>query len=450
MGHVFLDAYHATGDEYYYRAAEQVAGALIAGQHPSGGWNYVVDFAGEESLKRWYATVGRNAWRLEEFQHYYDNATFDDGGTAEASTFLLRLYGEKRDKRYRAALDRAIGFVLASQHASGAWPQRFPKMDEFSPGGRLDYTGYLTLNDDVAAENIDFLVRCYQVFGEERLREAIMRAMDAFVVTQQPAPQPGWALQFTHDLKPAGARSYEPEALATHATARAIEQLIKFYRMTGDGKYLARIPEALDWLDAVRLPASAQRNGATHPTFVEVGSGRTLYLHRRGSNVWNGRYYVDYEPTGTIGHYSSTRHLDTEALRASYEKVRALRGEDVTRGSPLTEKGKEGVEALPRFFSRVVTVSLERENEKSEARSHQIIEALNAEGFWLTPLSTDSHRYRGDGPKDVVPGDFSRTFVGDDSDTSPFGAEKRVPGISTKVYIRNMNALIAALESGKH
>src|SRR6185295_19554782 len=29
MGHVFLDAYHATGDEYYYRAAEQVASALI-------------------------------------------------------------------------------------------------------------------------------------------------------------------------------------------------------------------------------------------------------------------------------------------------------------------------------------------------------------------------------------------------------------------------------------
>ena len=25
MGHVFLDAYHATGDEYYYRAAEQAA-----------------------------------------------------------------------------------------------------------------------------------------------------------------------------------------------------------------------------------------------------------------------------------------------------------------------------------------------------------------------------------------------------------------------------------------
>ncbi|HEY0114139.1 MAG TPA: hypothetical protein VGB54_00315, partial [Allosphingosinicella sp.] len=28
VGHLFLDAYHATGDEYYYRAAEQVGGAL--------------------------------------------------------------------------------------------------------------------------------------------------------------------------------------------------------------------------------------------------------------------------------------------------------------------------------------------------------------------------------------------------------------------------------------
>ena len=89
MGHVFLDAYHATGDEYYYRAAEQVASALIWGQHPSGGWNYLIDFAGDRSLRDWYATVGKNAWRLEEFQHYYGNATFDDQVTTDAATFLL-------------------------------------------------------------------------------------------------------------------------------------------------------------------------------------------------------------------------------------------------------------------------------------------------------------------------------------------------------------------------
>jgi hypothetical protein len=61
MGHLYLDAYHATQDEYYYRAAEQVAGALAAAQHRSGGWNYVFDFAGEQSLRDWYNTIGKNA-----------------------------------------------------------------------------------------------------------------------------------------------------------------------------------------------------------------------------------------------------------------------------------------------------------------------------------------------------------------------------------------------------
>ena len=61
----------------------------MAAQHPSGGWNYIHDFAGEASLKQWYDTIGKNGWRLEEFQHYYGIATFDDAGTAVASQFLL-------------------------------------------------------------------------------------------------------------------------------------------------------------------------------------------------------------------------------------------------------------------------------------------------------------------------------------------------------------------------
>ena len=51
VGHLLLDAYHATGDEYYYEADEKVANTLIWGQLECGGWNYVFDFAGENSLK---------------------------------------------------------------------------------------------------------------------------------------------------------------------------------------------------------------------------------------------------------------------------------------------------------------------------------------------------------------------------------------------------------------
>ena len=82
---MYLDAYHATGDERYYQAAERTALAIAAAQHSSGGWNYIHDFAGEASLKKWYDTIGKNGWRLEEFQHYYGNATFDDAGTAVAT-----------------------------------------------------------------------------------------------------------------------------------------------------------------------------------------------------------------------------------------------------------------------------------------------------------------------------------------------------------------------------
>jgi hypothetical protein len=185
MGQLFLDAYHATGDEYYYQAAEQVAGAIIWGQLPCGGWNYIVDFAGEHSLRDWYDTVGKNGWRLEEFLHYYGNATFDDSVSSLAGQFLLRIYVEKRDPKFRPALDKAIQFVLDSQYPIGAWPQRYPLMHDFSHHGLADYTSYLTFNDAVISANIDFLLQCYEVLGEKRVLDPIIRGMNSFLVTQQ-------------------------------------------------------------------------------------------------------------------------------------------------------------------------------------------------------------------------------------------------------------------------
>ena len=59
--------------------------------------------------------------------------------------------------------------------------------------------------------------------------------------------------------------------------------------------------------------------GRTHPTFVELGTNEPLYVHREGSNVFNGRYYVDKNPKGTIVHYSSFRNIDVAGLRKQYE-----------------------------------------------------------------------------------------------------------------------------------
>jgi PelA/Pel-15E family pectate lyase len=436
MGHVFLDAYHATGDEYYYLAAEQVGAALVWGQHPSGGWNYVVDFAGDRSLRDWYATVGANAWRLEEFQHYYGNATFDDQVTTDAATFLLRLYLEKLDARWKAPVDRAIAFVVDSQYPVGGWPQRFPLRYEFAKHNGADYTSYLTFNDDVAWENISFLIQCYQVLGDQRLLDPITRGMGFFLVSQQGAPNPGWSLQYTLDLKPAAARTYEPLSLATHTTAANLEHLLTFHELTGDTRYLARVPDGIDWLEKVRL-AKPDAGGRTHPTFIELQTNRPLYVHRRGSNVANGEYYVDHDPKRGIGHYSPTRKIDTAALRKRYEDARKADVTELAKRSPLTA-GK-GVVGLPRYFARRYAPPAPGDAAK---QVNDTLAALNQAGYWSAPLPQTSHPYRGKPNEGAVAGDFASTHVGDEWDTSPFPDTARTPSISTAEYLRRMNILV--------
>jgi len=439
MGHLFLDAYHATGDDYYYRAAAAAADALVRGQHRSGGWNYFIDFAGPASTRLWYRTIGRNAWRMEEFQHFADNGTFDDAGTAEAMQLLLRIYLERRDPRYRPALDRAIGFVLNSQYANGGWPQRWPHMR-----GYPVYARYITFNDDVAQENVRFLLAVYQSLGETRVRPAILRAGEVFLATQQPMPQPGWSLQHGLDLRPAGARTYEPLSLATHTTAANVRMMMMFYRLTADERYLARIPEALDWLESLRLPPDPARRGRDFPTFIELGTNRPLYVHRRGSNVVNGAYYWDYSPVATLGHYGAFRAIDIEALRRDYAALRATPREELLRNSPLRAPGH----APPPRFAAGLDVGSDL-NAQPAANAAEAVRTLNPAGWWPTPLRATSNPFIGPGPRTPPSGDFRTTHVGDSSDTSPYLTDRPVIGISTATYIANMAMLIRALEAGR-
>jgi PelA/Pel-15E family pectate lyase len=450
VGHLYLDCFHATRDEFYYRAAMEVANGLVAAQHPAGGWNYLHDFAGEASTRRWYDTIGKNGWRLEEFQHYYGNATFDDAGTSEASQFLLRLYLERRAQTLRAPLERAIRFVLDSQYANGGWPQRYPRVD-----GELDYIRHITFNDDVAGENIKFLLMVYQTLGDERALASIRRAMDIFLATQQSAPQAGWGLQHhVETLRPVAARTYEPESLTAHTTYVNIAQLLNFYEWTAEERFIARAPEALAWLDSVRLADDQVRMPGRHyPTFIEIGSNRARIVHRRGSNVANGEYYWDYNPEKPITHYSQWRNLDVAALRARYEQLRRADRGALIANSPL----RAGAFALPRFFTtHTIEVSDMNSNRGAGAvqrpgaeRVEALVSGLNAEGYWPTPLMATSNPYIGDGPTTPAPGDYSQTLVGDPSDTSPYTTDRPVTGISTGTFIQNMSALLLSVDSGQ-
>ena len=192
---------------------------------------------------------------MEEFQHYADNATFDDMGTSEASQFLLRIYLEKLDPKYKPALERAVNFVLDSQLPSGGWPQRWPADPNYP-----EYQSYITFNDDVAAENVKFLTMVYQHLGDTRALAAISRGMDIYLLDPAAgAPsRAGRCSTRSTSSRPRPAPT-SPRRCTPRTTASNVEQLMDFYRMTGDRRFLARIPEALDWLETVRLPDAAPR-----------------------------------------------------------------------------------------------------------------------------------------------------------------------------------------------
>lgn len=454
VGHLYLDAYHATGDEYFYEAAVEVGLSLIDAQHPSGGWNYLHDFAGEESTQHWYDTIGKNGWRLEEFHHYYGNATFDDAGTAESSQLMLRLALENDDERFEQALERTIRFIIDSQYENGGWPQRYPFVDD-APDlhGRPDYTRYVTFNDDVAGENIKFLLMVWQTTGDQRALDTIYKAMNVFPATQQPAPQAGWGLQHTLDeLAPIGARSYEPDALVTSTTAGNISLMLDFYQWTGDERFLKRIPEALDWLESVRLSGNEiKMPGREFPTFIEIGTNRALINHRRGSNVVNGEYYHDYDTEKPIVHYSQWRAIDLDGLRMRYEALLSMPRQKVIASSPFDRQPDF---KLPPYFttSRIEVSDLNSTGPTTTERPTPseiatIIGSLNDEGYWPTPLRAIANPYIGDGGAEVADGDFSQTRVGDASDTSPHIAENPVLGISISSFIENMSALILAIDT---
>ncbi|MBQ9477506.1 MAG: pectate lyase [Bacteroidales bacterium] len=461
MGNLLLDAYHATGDEYYYEAATRVANALIWGQQDNGGWNYCFDFAGEASLKDWYATVGRNGWRLEEFQHYYGNATFDDSSTTDAAKFILRIYAEKFDPKFRPALDKAINFVLESQYPVGGWPQRYPLKFDHPFRGRPDYSSFITLNDDVIPQCTDFLLQCLQVLGTQNLKEPILRAMRLVIMLQQGEPYAGWADQYTvDDLKPAHARSYEPRAISNNTTQSMCRQLMQYYRLTGDTRFLAGIPAALKYLETQKLPKSeVDKLGRPYSDnmdsflaarFINPDNGEPQYVHRMGSNVQNGHYYYDQTITPTIGHYSSYSNVNLKALRDQYEQIKNTPVEELTKDSPLLSNEphplaeyyvvRMGAQAAPRggaaFGGRPMPTL--------EDQAKDIIAALTKEGCWLSPLRTTSNPYQ---PyEDSTPSTETKyvsTNVGDQYDTSPYSnTDPSIQCISTSDYINKMGTLI--------
>ena len=285
-GEVYLRAYKITGDNLYLDYAKDAADALIKGQKKPGGWDRRIDF---------------NINNSEDDSP----CMFDDNNTQGAISFLMRLdmlIGRK-EIALQKCIDKALKFIIESQHENGGWPQWYPYR-----GGFHDY---FTFNDGAINDCIRVMIEAHQNYGNIEYLSCLEKGGDFIILSQLPPPQSGWAQQYNHYLQPAWARVFEPPSVCPLVTTRNIRTLTDLYLYTELEKYLYPIPDAIRWIKESRLP-----NGRW-PRFCELGTNKPIYYANRVR-------MSSYEAAGGRGGQSTAKLIGLEKLTENYNDVKNL------------------------------------------------------------------------------------------------------------------------------
>jgi PelA/Pel-15E family pectate lyase len=321
VGMAYLDAYAATGEEFYLDAAREAAEALVYGQLRSGGWANSIDLKGR---KLGYRYAGGNRRK--------DGTTsLDDGQTQSAIRFMV-LVDEalkfKHPEIHQSSIT-ALDALLAAQFPNGAFPQgwkapvsqqpvlkaSYPAYDWRSEGRIKNYWDMYTLNDNVCGYVADALATADRVYHEDKYQAALKRLGDFLILAQMPDPQPAWAQQYNYDMHPIWARKFEPPGISGDESQEVIETLMNISIATGDRKYLDPIPRALDYLKRSLLPDGRLAR------YYELETNKPLYMLRRSKSS----YVLTYEDSNLPAHYGWKWDSRIGELERRYDALKSGR-----------------------------------------------------------------------------------------------------------------------------
>jgi hypothetical protein len=282
VGECLLRAYRITGKEPFLDDATDAARALAWGQRTVGGWDHRVDVA--------HLDAGSNKAIRKD-----GNCTFDDDITQGALSFLMTMDEEIDEPWLTEAIDLGLRFMIQSQFENGAWPQWYPLIGK--------YHDYYTFNDNAINDCIGVMMKAHRIYGKREYLETAKRGGDFIILSQFPQPQSGWAQQYSHDLRPAWARSFEPPGICSLATVRNIRTLIDLYLYTKDEKYLEPIPPAFEWLDHSKIDknlwARLYEEGTNKPVYGDRNDGYKVHYDyekisqkEKNSYGWQGEYGI--------------------------------------------------------------------------------------------------------------------------------------------------------------
>ena len=194
-------------DSAFFTTAEaaRIGDNLLEYQSKEGGWPKNIKMqreltaAARKDIKRWKAG-----------KRY---ATIDNKATTTEIKYLARLYNATKADKYRAAVERAFGYLFEAQYANGGWPQFYPLAEGY-------YT-HITYNDDAMVNVLKLMrdaARGKAPLGflpdslRAKAKASLDKGVDCILKTQvvQDGKPTVWCAQ--HDertLEPADARAYE-------------------------------------------------------------------------------------------------------------------------------------------------------------------------------------------------------------------------------------------------
>jgi PelA/Pel-15E family pectate lyase len=206
--------------------ARRIADNIVSFQTPAGGWGKNADRNGppRQRGQAYVAAEGKESWTFV--------GTIDNNATTTEIRFLARVQAAVPGADaapYRASALKGIQYLLDAQYPNGGWPQVYPLQ-----GG---YHDAITFNDDAMAEAIELLAQAARREGDFGFvpaalagdaRAAVERGIAMILASQVTAQGKlaAWCQQ--HDaitLAPAGARNFEPAALASAESVHLLQLL---------------------------------------------------------------------------------------------------------------------------------------------------------------------------------------------------------------------------------
>ncbi len=287
-------------DWYGGAEARHIADNIVSFQTPAGGWSKNLNLA-DHARKPGEHFAGDNSspvpgvadFDTSKDQKWEYVGTLDNDATTTEIRFLAKVAAAsgkgKESEAWRASFIKGIEYILAAQYPNGGWPQIWPLQ-----GG---YHDAITYNDDAMTKAMDVLLDASNGRDEfatvpAPLRERAKAALARGIAITLSAEHTAWGQQYDMlDLKPVGARNYEPPSLSSGETASVMLFLMKVQQPSPS--VVAAVRSAAAWLKKTavygkaftkgangRRLVSADGAGPIWSRFYEIGSDRAIFGDR--------------------------------------------------------------------------------------------------------------------------------------------------------------------------